>query len=343
MNILELLPYDLLINISSYLTQQDYYRLLQTCNTIHNAITNNTDIWFNLCNNDIKYKHNIIQHKIKTIQQHINNNDNVYKQHIHYQHLVSRDSIHKSTRRCSVSISIYDTNDNNNDISELCSLLNSCLNHNLPTYKIIVTGHVSAGVTSLVDCYRNDNMSCTQSIDTSLRMRLSYANMIKPTQQTIQLQLFDHQQCQLNTVTLTQSIIDDNTGLIYVIDLTDNDALLYAQHTLDLLQKQMNRHKYNKLPVVLVGNKSEVMEQRKISIHDIQQFCYEHNNINYIEISTTKQYNIHYVFNHVILQVHQRQLHKQQHELYNKRIQSEVLYKWLNTYNNKQNNVQQTV
>lgn len=334
---LEYIPIDILISISSYTTVHDIIQLIQCSRLFYHTLTNNHELWYNTLYHHIHYKNNIIyqQRRLNTIQNQINSSYNEPKQLLQYYTLLYN-SARLSTRRCSMSVTLnINSNDNMNTIEPLCNLMDTCTYNSIESYKLIITGDRYSGVTSLVDTYRNEynvpssiGMSIT---DVALRMKLCFTRLHN-TNQTIQLQLLDKRNT-FTTATLASTLIDDTTGIIYIIDLTNTHSLDNARTALDILKKQLGGSKYNKLPILLVGNKCDIIDTRCVSFYDISQFTSDYN-INYIEVSCRQNINIQLAFNHMLLQIQQKKQLIDEYERTNRMIQAESLNRWLSTRNN---------
>ena len=97
---------------------------------------------------------------------------------------------------------------------------------------------------------------------------------------------------------LTASFLKTCSAFILVFDLTRVNTL----NNIDNWIKTINENTKPKF-LILIGNKRDLIEDRKVSKEDILKYC-EKNNINYIEISAKDNDNVEKIFKEVAYQLY---------------------------------------
>jgi len=154
--------------------------------------------------------------------------------------------------------------------------------------KILIIGNVNVGKTSILarmaDKYYSESRVATIGIDVKRkRMKVRGKN--------IMLRLWDTAGAEKYR-SLTQNFYQGAHGAIVVFDVTDKQSFIDVESWLSDLRRQFA----DEIPILLVGNKIDKMEDRTVTTKDIEDFAYNNNNMKYVEASAKKDINIEKVF-----------------------------------------------
>ena len=167
------------------------------------------------------------------------------------------------------------------------------------TYKIILIGASGVGKTAIVDqlCYKDF------SADVQPTVMLQFSSYsVQADGENVKLQIWDTSG-QERFRTMTKVFFRDAVGAILVFDLTH-------KRSLDELNEWINDINALCAPnvfIILVGNKSDLIDSRDVSEREINAFASQHN-LEYVEVSAKTGTNIEHVFERVAQECVRRDL-----------------------------------
>ena len=134
-------------------------------------------------------------------------------------------------------------------------------------FKLILIGNSGTGKTSIINRYINekfeDSYKCTIGVDFILKK-------IKINNQNIKLQIWDTAGME-KYKQITTSYYRGSHGAIVVFDLTNKDSFNDVQKWVNDFYNITNQSS-NMRSVVIVGNKSDLIEKREVNKDDIDKY-----------------------------------------------------------------------
>ncbi len=151
------------------------------------------------------------------------------------------------------------------------------------TYKVITVGDSFSGKTSLLSVLAdansfNDIYTSTIGVD-FVSIRTNFLD------KKIKLQIWDTAG-QERFQSIIQSYYKNSHGVILVYDISNRDSFINIAKWLKDARMICNDNVY----IILVGNKTDIKFQRKVSTEEGRNFA-EENNLDFIEISCKNNFN----------------------------------------------------
>ena len=158
--------------------------------------------------------------------------------------------------------------------------------------KLLTIGDQFVGKSSIINRYIddkfNENIKPTLAIDYKTKMIQKGENLIKISiYDTAGEEKYRH---------LIKNYYNGSNGILLVFDITDKNSFDNLNFWLDELEKNCN---LNNLYIFLVGNKTDLKKERKVSYDEAKNFA-DMKRIPYIEISAKTGDNIDKLFNDFI-------------------------------------------
>ena len=158
--------------------------------------------------------------------------------------------------------------------------------------KLLTIGDQFVGKSSIINRYIDDkfngNIKPTLAIDYKTKMIQKGENLIKISiYDTAGEEKYRH---------LIKNYYNGSNGILLVFDITDKNSFDNLNFWLDELEKNCN---LNNLYIFLVGNKTDLKKERKVSYDEAKNFA-DMKKIPYIEISAKTGDNIDKLFNDFI-------------------------------------------
>jgi small GTP-binding protein len=160
----------------------------------------------------------------------------------------------------------------------------------MQTYRVVVLGQSNVGKTSIIkriihNKFDNNTMS---TVGACFRSYIpdKYNGEIK-------LEIWDTAG-QERYKSLAPIYYRDADIILFIYDITDEHSFLEAQKWINEIENYNNNY-----VMILIGNKSDLNEKRKISLDDANNYSNEHL-INYYEVSALNGNNIEYAFDQII-------------------------------------------
>ena len=161
-------------------------------------------------------------------------------------------------------------------------------------YKIVLVGDSGIGKSSILQKYTRDEFSDnyinTIGVDFAVKT-------IEINGKNIKLQIWDTAG-QERFRTITYSYYRGAHGIILVFDLTDINTFYNIAYWLN----EINTHAGEKIPILLVGTKSDLISKRMVPPNTINEFI-DTKNIQYVETSAKTGDNIDNVFLDMVFQI----------------------------------------
>ncbi|MFW9865060.1 MAG: Rab family GTPase [Candidatus Thorarchaeota archaeon] len=162
------------------------------------------------------------------------------------------------------------------------------------TYKICVFGDAGVGKTSLVDRYLTENFH--ENIQATLGASI-HIKFIAVRNGKVTLQIWDfggHQ----NFRFLIPSYALGSSGAVFMFDITNTKSLTNLNEWLSEFRKVSRA-----TPILLVGGKSDLLEQRDCEVQQALRFMQSNNFFNYIECSSKTGENIESIFRSILSEI----------------------------------------
>ncbi len=164
-------------------------------------------------------------------------------------------------------------------------------------FKIIVIGDSNVGKTCLLKCYSNrifsDNYTCTIGVDLLTKSVVINENLIK-------LQLWDTAGME-KYKHITRSYYRGAHAAIICFDLTNKNSF----NSLTRWMKEYSSYHNTNNIYVIVGNKSDLIDERDVSNEDIIEFV-ERNKCIYFQTSAKNGDNVDSLFNDLSKIIYER-------------------------------------
>lgn len=178
--------------------------------------------------------------------------------------------------------------------SETCSQQNS-IDY---IFKIILIGDSNSGKTSLITRYVNNTFDskhlCTIGVDFMMKK-------VVINNKTIKLQIWDTAGME-KYKQITSSYYRGAQGAIVVFDLSSNKSFFSVKKWIDDFF-QISGSKPNSKVIILVGNKSDLKEERQVSKEEINSFVEINANIAYFDTSAKTGDGVNEMFKVIIEQL----------------------------------------
>lgn len=159
------------------------------------------------------------------------------------------------------------------------------LNKDILSYKIVLLGDSSVGKSCIMERYVNNNFDEYSEVT----IGASFATKdILVKQNKIRFEMWDTAG-QERYKSLTPMYYRNAMGAIVVYDITNKETFMNAEHWI----KKIIKERGGECKIILVGNKSDLEDQRKVDKKIEKQF----ENIKYIETSAKSGKNIEKIFN----------------------------------------------
>lgn len=166
-------------------------------------------------------------------------------------------------------------------------------------YKILIIGNSGVGKSSILlrftDNIFKDSFISTIGVDFKVKT-------IQLDNRIIKLQLWDTAG-QERFKTITHSYYRGAHGVILVFDLTDKDSF----NNLEMWLNEIKSYNGNEIPILLVGNKEDLREDRKITEEEINEFVKEKSLV-YLETSSKDDVNIYKIFESISRKIKEQDL-----------------------------------
>ena len=154
--------------------------------------------------------------------------------------------------------------------------------------KIILVGDVSVGKTSVLERYINNNFKDDYTCTIQAEQKTKIINEDSNT--SIRMDIWDTAG-QEKFRSLTRQYYRDSQGAIIVFDITKKKTFDSLQTWIDDIQDYSDKD----IPIIIVGNKSDLIDEREVSENNINEFL--NDKYTYFEVSAKYGNNIDLAFN----------------------------------------------
>ena len=190
------------------------------------------------------------------------------------------------------------------------------------TYKILFLGESDVGKTSIILRYTDDFFELEGVSTYGIDLRHKY---IKINNKKIRLDLWDTAG-QERFKTITKSYYTKAKVIIFTFDLTSFESFKQLK---SWINESKEKTKSN-IELVLAGNKSDLIDKRKVNKEDIEKFS-EDNKIPYFEISAKTGKGIQEMFDTIVNKLLKKENEKREEE----EEEEDKSLQFLNDENNK--------
>ncbi len=156
--------------------------------------------------------------------------------------------------------------------------------------KIILVGDVSVGKTSVIERYINNNFKDDYTCTIQAEQKTKIINEDSNT--SIRMDIWDTAG-QEKFRSLTRQYYRDSQGAIIVFDITKKRTFDNLQTWIDDIEDYSNKD----IPIIIVGNKSDLIDGREVSENNINEFL--NDKYTYFEVSAKYGNNIDLAFNKI--------------------------------------------
>ena len=122
---------------------------------------------------------------------------------------------------------------------------------------------------------------------------------------TLQLQIWDTAGTERYN-SMGQNFYRNSEACVLVFDLTVKDTFLNIDNWRKEFLAALNPKEPETFPFVLVGNKSDMKDDIKVTNEEIDTYCKEHNNMPYFATSAKEDINLEETFNKVADMAYER-------------------------------------
>lgn len=154
--------------------------------------------------------------------------------------------------------------------------------------KIIFVGDVSVGKTSVIERYINNNFKDDYTCTIQAEQKTKIINEDSNT--SIRMDIWDTAG-QEKFRSLTRQYYRDSQGAIIVFDITKKRTFDNLQTWIDDIEDYSDKD----IPIIIVGNKSDLIDEREVSENNINEFL--NDKYTYFEVSAKYGNNIDLAFN----------------------------------------------
>ena len=149
--------------------------------------------------------------------------------------------------------------------------------------KLLVLGDSSVGKSNFIGRFINEEFSPTHISSSGLDLK---TKDIQLQNKVIRVQLWDTAG-QEKYRSITKNLFLRVQGIIAVFDLTNEDSFTSIKNWINTIKEECGAH----MPVILVGNKCDLVDERIISDEEANEYC-KKEKLQYFEASTKNDINI---------------------------------------------------
>ncbi len=167
-------------------------------------------------------------------------------------------------------------------------------------YKVVLAGDGGVGKTTLTQRY----LSGIFFEDTKMTIGVGFhVHRTKLGEDDITLQIWDlGGQEQFQNINIFSTYIKGSNGVIIVFDLTSLDTLIGLDNWLNLIFDSVG----DDVPIVVLGNKSDLVDQKEVDDSIIQEFLNSQSNYPYFETSALTGINVEKSFMELVKIMHSK-------------------------------------
>lgn len=156
-------------------------------------------------------------------------------------------------------------------------------------FKVIMLGEISVGKTSLLKRFIDKEFTKEYKCTIGVELRLKTIDINDSV--SAELKIWDTCGAEKYRV-ITHQYYRDAPGIILVFDLTNKESFSRLGEWLINIQSYAPEN----CTVLLIGNKSDMIEKRTVSKESIEDFCRNNDNLSYIEASALNGTKVNHLF-----------------------------------------------
>ena len=169
-------------------------------------------------------------------------------------------------------------------------------------YKIILIGDSGVGKTNITTRFVDDKFMAESRTTIGIDFKASTFNV---NNEEVKAQIWDTGG-QERYKCITRSYYQNTSGVIIVFDLTRIDTFNNVKNWIKDIEKNISD--INRLEILIVGNKVDLVNRRQVSSQDIKELRRNYN-FEYIETSAKDDLNVDEAFEKLVSKAHERGLH----------------------------------
>lgn len=168
---------------------------------------------------------------------------------------------------------------------------NSIMDRIVYRFKVILLGDIAVGKTSILSRFVEDKFTMEYKCNVGVEFKVKSLFLDEKT--GADLQIWDT--CgEERFRTITRQYYRDTYGVILIFDLTNKNSF----EKLSTWLEDINEYGPKEISIILIGNKSDLIEERKILFNEAYNFANKHN-LQYIEVSAKTGNNVGLLFEHL--------------------------------------------
>lgn len=156
-------------------------------------------------------------------------------------------------------------------------------------FKILFLGDSNVGKTSIVNSYCNNDFSDSNTIGVDFNSKITEIN-----NKLIKFNIWDTSGDD-KFRNIVKCYYKGTRGIILVFDITNYDSFENLYNWMNDINENSDNFF---IPIVLVGNKCDLIKKRQVPYDEIIEFC-NNLDINYIEVSAKEKINLENIFVHI--------------------------------------------
>lgn len=153
-------------------------------------------------------------------------------------------------------------------------------------FKILVLGDSNVGKTSIINSYCNNELSDSNTIGVDFNCKITEIN-----NKLIKFNIWDTSG-DYKFRNIVNRYYKGSRGIILVFDITNYDSFENLYNWMNDINENSDNFF---IPIILVGNKCDLVDKREVPESEIIEFCNELD-IDYIEVSAKEKINLDNIF-----------------------------------------------
>eukprot|EP00915_Cephaloidophora_sp_WS-2016_P004944 GHVH01006589.1.p1 GENE.GHVH01006589.1~~GHVH01006589.1.p1 ORF type:complete len:210 (+),score=23.19 GHVH01006589.1:154-783(+) len=166
-------------------------------------------------------------------------------------------------------------------------------------YKVVLIGDTAVGKSNLLCRFTRNHFN----MDSKSTIGVEFATKtLRHEDGAIKAQIWDTAG-QERYRSITRAYYRGSVGAIVVFDLTRKSTLLSCSDWINELRYAT----VPDIPVILVGNKTDLVEEREVTFEEAEEFAKQEGYLKYVETSALTAHNVEFAFTNLIISTHESQ------------------------------------